>query len=89
MKILIITLFCFFSLTLIAQNKTPRGYYGKRNYVEFTLNTNLHFVYISDYKPTTTHYNQKLSPLNVGFNFQIGRVLKYNKGIALHVSNIL
>jgi opacity protein-like surface antigen len=89
MKILIITLFCFFSLTLIAQNKTPRGYYGKRNYVEFALNTNLHFVYISDYKPTTTHYNQKLSPLNVGFNFQIGRVLKYNKGIALHVSNIL
>lgn len=88
MKIfLLIVINCILLLSLNAQNNQVIGYYGKRNYVDFSVNLNSPLLYKVLNKPDSYNNKQEIKLINSGISFQVGRMLKKNIGIALNFSS--
>lgn len=84
---LLIVINCTLLLSLNAQNNQVIGYYGKRNYVDFSVNLNSPLLYKALNQPDSYDHKQEIKLINSGISFQVGRKLKKNIGVALNFSS--
>lgn len=84
---LLIVINCTILLSLFAQKNEVIGYYGKRNYVDFSVNLNSPILYKVLNKPESYDHKQEIKVINSGISLQVGRMLKKNIGIGLNFSS--
>lgn len=77
---------CFLLLSITAQENKAMGYYGKRNYIDLSMNLNSPILYKILHKPSSYNNPQEIKIINSGISIQVGRLLNKKYGIALNFS---